>query len=79
VYCAEIFPTHHRATGMGISIFAQFCTTLVYTQLAPLAFAMIEWKYYLIFIVVPAIGAIVFFYYFPEVSYRASREVEFLR
>lgn len=71
VYCAEIFPTHHRATGMGISIFTQFCATLVYTQLAPLAFATIGWKYYLVFILVPAAGAVVFVYYFPEVSVSA--------
>jgi MFS family permease len=68
VYCAEIFPTHHRATGMGISILTQFCTTLVYTQLAPLAFATIGWRYYLVFILVPAAGAVVFAYYFPEAS-----------
>jgi MFS family permease len=68
VYCAEIFPTHHRATGMGVSIFTQFCTTLVYTQLAPLAFETIGWRYYLVFIVVPAVGAVVFWCYFPEVG-----------
>ena len=75
VYCAEIFPTHHRATGMGVSIFTQFCTTLVYTQVAPLAFATIEWKYYLFFILVPASGIIVFHYYFPEVSNLRHRDV----
>ncbi|KAK5744134.1 hypothetical protein LTR17_002164 [Elasticomyces elasticus] len=68
VYCAEIFPTHHRATGMGYSIFTQFCTTLVYTQVAPLAFQTIGWKYYLVFILVPAAGALVLVLYFPDTN-----------
>ncbi|CRL29315.1 Sugar/inositol transporter [Penicillium camemberti] len=66
VYCAEIFPTHTRSRGMGISIFTQFCTTLVFTQAAPMAFNTIGWRYYLVFIIIPVLGAVVMFFTFPE-------------
>lgn len=66
VYSAEIFPTHARGLGMGLSIFTQFCTTLVYTQVAPIAFSTINWRYYLVFIILPVIGAVLMFFKFPE-------------
>lgn len=44
VYSCEVFPTHLRATGMGISISGQFLFTLIYTQVAPTAFAAIGWR-----------------------------------
>ncbi|KAL3462308.1 general substrate transporter [Aspergillus heterothallicus] len=66
VYSAEIFPTHARGLGMGISIFTQFCATLVYTQVAPVAFNTIQWRYYLVFIIIPVIGAVLMWFTFPE-------------
>ncbi|CRG89086.1 Quinate permease [Talaromyces islandicus] len=66
VYSAEVFPTHIRGPGMGISVFTQFCATLVYTEVAPIAFAAIGWKYYLVFIIVPALGAVLIWFTFPE-------------
>ncbi|KAJ5743398.1 hypothetical protein N7533_010500 [Penicillium manginii] len=66
VYSAEVFPNHMRGLGMGMSIFTQFCSTLVYTQVAPTAFDTIGWKYYLVFIIVPFLGAILIWFTFPE-------------
>jgi hypothetical protein len=54
VYCAEIFPTGVRAQGLGTSIAGLFASTLLYTEAAPVAFADVGWKYYLVFILVPA-------------------------
>ncbi|RAH70428.1 putative sugar transporter [Aspergillus aculeatinus CBS 121060] len=62
VYCSEIFPMHERAKGMALSIFGLFMMTLtaddlpVYTEAASTAFAQVGWKYYLVFIIVPASG-----------------------
>lgn len=75
VYCAEIFPTHIRASGMGISIFSQFSTTLVYTQVAPTAFASIGWKYYLVFIILPALGVGFIWKFFPETKGLSLEEI----
>jgi hypothetical protein len=66
VYSAEIFPTHMRATGMGLCIFAQSCSTLLYTQAAPTAFGAIAWKYYFVFFLVPLVGAGFVWRYWPE-------------
>ena len=44
VYCSEIFPTGVRAHGLGTSIAGLFGSTLLYTQVAPTAFATIGWK-----------------------------------
>ena len=54
VYCAEIFPTGVRAQGLGTSIAGLFASTLLYTEVAPVAFADVGWRYYLVFILVPA-------------------------
>jgi MFS family permease len=56
VYCSEIFPTSMRAQGMAASIFGLFAMTLLYTEAAATAFANVGWKYYLVFIIVPACG-----------------------
>jgi MFS family permease len=56
VYCSEIFPTGMRAQGVAASIFGLFSMTLLYTEAASTAFANIGWKYYLVFIIVPACG-----------------------
>ncbi|RSM18688.1 hypothetical protein CDV31_002408 [Fusarium ambrosium] len=56
VYCSEIFPTQMRSTGVAASVGALFAVTLILTQSAATAFANIGWKFYLVFIIVPACG-----------------------
>ncbi|KAL7754948.1 hypothetical protein ACKLNR_014705 [Fusarium oxysporum f. sp. zingiberi] len=68
VYCAEIFPTSIRAQGVGFSVAGLFIMTLIYTQTAPTAFENVRWKYYLVFIILPWIGAFVMQKYFPETA-----------
>ncbi|RDL36012.1 uncharacterized protein BP5553_06624 [Venustampulla echinocandica] len=66
VYCSEIFPTHIRPIGMGFSGAILFLTTIPYLEAAPTAFAIIGWKYYLVFIVITAIMVPLIYCYFPE-------------
>jgi MFS family permease len=74
IYCAEIFPTSLRSQGMAASIFALFGTTLLYTEVAATAFAHIGWKYYLVFIIVPALGLPIV-YRLPETKGLSLEEV----
>ncbi|KAF9889092.1 hypothetical protein FE257_008069 [Aspergillus nanangensis] len=75
VYCAEIFPTYMRPTGMAISIISYFAPALLFAEVAPTAFATIGWKFYLIFILVPACGLPVIWFYFPETGQLTLEEV----
>ncbi|KAM5344573.1 hypothetical protein ACJ41O_013108 [Fusarium nematophilum] len=65
---AEIFPTSVRAQGVGFSVAGLFIMTLIYTQTAPIAFELVGWKFYLILIILPWIGAFVMQRCFPETT-----------
>ncbi|CAH0028729.1 unnamed protein product [Clonostachys rhizophaga] len=75
VYCSEIFPTPVRAIGTGFSVSGLFSATLVYTQVAPIAFAQIGWRYYLVFITLPLVGAICLWKFFPETKRLTLEEI----
>ncbi|KAL2704463.1 hypothetical protein AAEP93_005534 [Penicillium crustosum] len=75
VYCAEIFPTYMRTTGMAVSIISYFAPALLFAEIAPTAFSTIGWRFYLIFILVPACGLPVIWFYFPETKGLTLEEV----
>lgn len=74
VYCSEIFPTSLRAQGVSASIFGLFSMTLIYTEAAATAFANVGWKYYLVFIIMPACG-IPFLARLPETKGLSLEEI----
>lgn len=78
VYCAEIFPTSIRAQGVGFSVAGLFAMTLIYTQAAPTAFEQVGWKYYLVFIIIPWVGAFVFQKFLPETAGLSLEEIAVL-
>ena len=74
-YVAEIFPSHLRARGQ-MCAFATYClTNLIWLQAAPTAFATIDYKYYLFFIIFSLIGAIVSFLVYPNTLNMPLEEV----
>lgn len=75
VYCSEIFPTHARARGFSLSVAGFLATAILFTQLAPIAFTSIGWKYYLVFIIISFIGAPVFWYVSPETKGISLEEI----
>ncbi|KAH0842658.1 putative mfs sugar protein [Fonsecaea pedrosoi] len=75
VYSSEIFPTSIRAQGTGFSVSGLFAFSLIYTMCAPVAFNSIGWKYYLIFIIVPLIGAAIMALFYPETKGLALEEI----
>ncbi|RKL44175.1 hypothetical protein BFJ72_g3908 [Fusarium proliferatum] len=78
IYCTEIFPTSIRAKGVSYSVIGLFIMTLIYTQPAPIAFAQVGWKYYLVFVIVPLLGAPVVYFMFPETKGLALEEISTL-
>jgi len=75
VYCSEIFPTPLRAQGTGFSVAGLFTATLIYTQTAPVAFAQVGWKFYIIFIILPLLGAGLMWRFFPETKLLTLEEI----
>ena len=63
----EIFPSHLRAQGTGISIATLMLTDLLWLQLAPTAQTTIGWKYYLVFLCLTAVHIVYFWFRLPEV------------
>jgi hypothetical protein len=51
LYVSEIFPTEIRPIGMGFSLFGQFAATIILLETAPIGFANVGWKYYLVIII----------------------------
>ncbi|KAF5556450.1 sugar transporter [Fusarium phyllophilum] len=75
IYCTEIFPTSIRAKGVSYSVIGLFIMTLIYTHPAPIAFAQVGWKYYLVFVIVPLLGAPVVYFMFPETKGLSLEEI----
>ncbi|KAF4556988.1 Sugar (and other) transporter-like protein 56 [Elsinoe fawcettii] len=75
IYCAEIFPTALRSQGVALSVTGLFAMNLVYTQTAPIAFANVGWRYYLLFILVPLACVPVIWKLCPETKGLSLEEV----
>jgi MFS family permease len=75
IYCGEIFPTHMRSQGVAFSLTAQFITTIIFVQTAPMGFANIGWRFYLIFIVCCCVSAFILYFYFPETKQKSLEEI----
>ncbi|KAK2935211.1 Major facilitator, sugar transporter-like [Fusarium oxysporum f. sp. vasinfectum] len=75
IYASEIFPTHHRARGLSLSLSGLFLASLCFTQAATSALAAISWRYYIVFTVTSALMVVVLFLYFPETKGLSLEEV----
>src|ERR1700761_7779273 len=75
VYCSELFPTALRAQGTGFSVAGLFTATLIYTQAAPSAFSAVGWKFYILFIILPIIGAGLMWKFWPETKMLSLEEI----
>lgn len=74
-YIAELFPTHLRAKGMTLQA-STFCwTSIMWAQSAPRAIQAIGWHFFLIFIILSAIGTVVIFYFCPNTQGKSLEEI----
>ncbi|KMU80591.1 hypothetical protein CISG_08501 [Coccidioides immitis RMSCC 3703] len=75
IYVSEIFPTEIRPIGMGFSLFGQFASTIILLQTAPIGFARVGWKYYLVVIIWSAFFIPVIYFFFPETARLSLEEI----
>lgn len=66
VYASEIWPTHLRAKGFAISVSGLFLGSLILLVSAPTGFANVDWKFYLVMVVVSFLNIFIFAIFFPE-------------
>jgi MFS family permease len=74
-YIAEIWPSYARSQGMALAMSTFALTNLTWLQAAPYAFKAIGWKFYTIFIVVPAIAAVIIFFTYHDTRYKPLEEI----
>ncbi|EXJ66290.1 uncharacterized protein A1O5_10442 [Cladophialophora psammophila CBS 110553] len=65
-YLGEIFPTHLRAKGVCLGIATMSLMNIIWLQSAPTALKNIEWKIFLIFIILSAFGGVLFLVFWPD-------------
>ncbi|EEH05293.1 sugar transporter [Histoplasma capsulatum G186AR] len=75
LYVSEIFPTEIRPIGMGFSLFGQFASTIILLQTAPIGFANVGWKYYLVIICWSAFFIPIIYFFFPETARLTLEEI----
>jgi hypothetical protein len=75
VVAAEIFPLHLRPYGNGIGIFSMSAGQLLFSQVTPLAFSSLHWKYYAIYLPCCFLLAIFFAFYVPETKGKTLEEI----
>ncbi|KAH6661162.1 general substrate transporter [Truncatella angustata] len=76
IYISEIFPTEIRSIGMGWSLLGQFIATIILLQTAPLAFASVGWRFFLLIICWSIVFVPVIYFYFPETAALSLEAVE---
>jgi MFS family permease len=74
-YVAEIWPSHLRPQGFAIGMATLCSTNMIWLLAAPSAIAHIGWKYYLFFVCIPAIAAVVVFFCFPDTLRKSLEEI----
>jgi sugar porter (SP) family MFS transporter len=75
LYVSEIFPFELRTIGMGFSLFGQFAATLIVLQTAPIGFANVGWKFYLLIICWCVFYLPIIYFCFPETAQLTLEEI----
>lgn len=66
VVCTEILPFFIRGLGFGISQVVASCVGILISELTPIIFAKITWKFYGVFVATNFLASIVYLSFMPE-------------
>lgn len=76
VYATEIAPLKIRGTINGISMGAYWLFCILITEITPVAFEALEWRFFIIFAGLNVIMMITVYLLFPETAGRSLEEVD---
>lgn len=74
-YIAEIWPSLLRTRGFAIGMASLCGFNMMWLLAAPTAIASISWRFYLFFIIIPALGAVLVFFTFPDTLKKPLEEI----
>jgi len=74
-YAIEIFPTHLRAKGATCCVASYSLINIMWTQVSPIAFKHIGWKFYMVFICCAVTSAVIMYFTFPNTLNMPLEEV----
>ncbi|KAK5189082.1 hypothetical protein LTR96_011242 [Exophiala xenobiotica] len=75
LYVSEIFPTHIRSQGMGVSMCGLYLADIILLVAGPIALNNIGWKFFLV-LIIPTAFHIVFVYFMcPETKGRSLEDI----
>lgn len=72
---AEIMPQHLRGLGMGFALACKGATSLWLSQVTPIAFAAISWRFYAVFVATLIFGAFFCAFLLPETLHMSLEEI----
>ncbi|KAI0970198.1 general substrate transporter [Xylaria arbuscula] len=75
VLVAEIFPLALRGVGVGFSVFTQSITAIWLSYAASIAFDVVSWRFYFVFIATNLFAGTIYLLYLPETRFLTLEEV----
>ena len=76
IYAAEVWSLETRAAGMGISALGNWLFNFALGLYIPPGFINITWKMFIIFGVMCLLGAVQFYFTYPETCQKSLEEIE---
>lgn len=65
-----------RSIGFSISSVVNYATMVLFSQVSPIGFANISWKYYIFFVCSNTASAVVVFLFFPETKGKSLEQMD---
>lgn len=75
VLAAEIFPQHLRGNGNSLAVFSMSVTNIWLSQVTPMAFEALSWKFYFVFIALNLFACFVYWMWLPETNQLTLEEI----
>ena len=75
ILISEIYPQHLRAVGNSFAVFTSSVTNIWLSQVSPLAFQELKWKFYFVFIAMNFFAFLVYFFFLPETNRKTLEEI----